>query len=270
VNKAPPDGDTPLTLAVRYGRADMVKLLLERGADLDAKGEMGKTALHRAVERGSEEVLRLLLDQRPSLELKNLQDLTPLQLAVNDGQVKLAQELLQAGASPNVRFERKGVAAVNAHGSPAQLEGDGKTPLHWAVQWGLASLVQPLLEAKANVNAKDNYGITALHLAIGQRSKDIMKMLLAQAAEVNAKDRQGNTPLLRAVSYFDKEAVELLLANGSDVTLKNNDDQAPLDLVKPRPAGPMVSFRQPRRSDAAPEASPSEIGEILRKHGAKE
>ena len=269
-----PDSEdhTPLTLAARYPRADMVKMLLERGADLNARGAMGNTALHWALESGSEEIVGLLLPRKPQLELKNLQDLTPLQLAVNSGQVKLAQKLLQAGANPNVRFERKGAALVAKHGSPAYLEGDGKTPLHWAVEYGFPSLVQPLLEAKADVNAKDNYRKTPLHLAIGQRSKDTLKLLLAQKAEVNAKDKDGNTPLLWAVARGDKDAVELLLANGADVTLRNNDDQTPLDLVKPPPTGITIAqpIPEPRNSDAAPYASPSEIAEILKQHGAKE
>ena len=81
--------------------------------------------------------------------------------------------MTQAGANPNVRFERRGVAPVTVtkHGGLAQLEGDGKTPLHWGVERGFSSLVQALLEAKADVNAKDIYRNTPLHLAIGQQSR---------------------------------------------------------------------------------------------------
>jgi ankyrin repeat protein len=283
-----PDGGSPLALAVQVGRTDMVKLLLEHGADVNGKGDMGNTPLHWAIEKGSEEIVGLILARKPRLELKNLQDLTPLQLAINAGQIKLALELLKAGANPNVRFEAKGVAPVTPFrrqnelppGGRDVLPGDGATPLHWAVQWGFKPVVEGLLNAKADVNAKDDYGNTPLHLAAGQRATEIMEMLLARKAEVNATTRQGMTALHNAVLRGDKGAVELLLAKGADPAVKNQDGQTPFDFVKPRqtpfpvpatiPSRPSQSVRLPRGTDSVPVASPSELAEILKKYGAKE
>jgi len=258
----------------------MVRRLLEHGADVNGKGDRGNTPLHGAIEKGSEEMVELLLTHKPQLELKNLQDLTPLQLAINIGQVKPAQQLLTARANPNVRFEAKGTIPIQKPSSrpgypPDQLPGDGKTPLHWAVQWGFKPAVEGLLNAKADVNAKDDYGNTPLHLTVGQKSKEILELLLARTADVNARDKTGNTPLHRAVDRRDKQAVELLLAKGADLTAKNDLNQTPLDLARPPTGARAVEF-PPRpfvvsgSPDSAPPASSSEIAELLKKHGAKE
>ena len=297
VNADYPDGGSPLALAAQVGRADMLSLLAERGADLNGKGDLGNTALHWAVQKGSEEIVGLLLPRKPQLELKNLQDLTPLQLAINSGQVKLAGELLKAGANPNVRFEARGVGSVTDPLSSNPLPGDGKTPLHWAVQGGFKSAVEALLNAKAEVNAKDDYGNTPLHLAAGQRTTEIMKLLLAHKADVNAKTNEGWTPLHFAVASTSlnveaprsgNEAVELLLANGADPEAKTDRGMTPLGMVTgapwsfPPPGVPVpvgVTRRAIAYNPASAQAAANQttveradptIAELLKKHGAKE
>src|ERR1700691_1652737 len=85
------------------------------------------------------------------------------------------------GNVPRVRVLLDAKADLNAKNS------DGATALIVASQDGHADVVRVLLDAKADVNAKDNYGGTALMLASQSGHADVVRVLLAAKADVNAK-----------------------------------------------------------------------------------
>ncbi len=83
---------------------EVVHALLERDAQLEATSERTKdTALSLACSGGKEEVVRLLLDKGANIEHRNVSDYTPLSLAASGGYIKIIQMLLNAGAEINSR-----------------------------------------------------------------------------------------------------------------------------------------------------------------------
>ena len=86
---------TPLRTAVKAGRTEAVRLLLENGAAPDTKGDQGRTVLHTAAEAGNVAVARLLLDHGADVNTEDITGDTPLALALGSEHEDMA-ELLEA------------------------------------------------------------------------------------------------------------------------------------------------------------------------------
>ena len=109
------EGDgAPLAMAFLQGRDDetrdretrrleVARLLLDRGARIDARDQRGSTVLHRVALQGNLAAVELLVSRRASIDLVDLAGLTPLHLAVREGHLSVATKLLEHGANPGVR-----------------------------------------------------------------------------------------------------------------------------------------------------------------------
>src|SRR5579871_5322597 len=86
-------------------------------------------------------------------------------------------EAVKAGDLPAVQ------ASLQRHKEANQAEPDGTTPLHWAVQEERQDIVQALLAAGANVNAKNRYGSTPLVLAATGGNAQLTKLLIKSGAD---------------------------------------------------------------------------------------
>jgi ankyrin repeat protein len=134
-----------LAFAASHGRTDIVKSLLEKGADVNAGSDMySPTALGAAIANGHAGVVRVLAENGADVNGRDKSGQTYLIFAVVLGQAEVVKVLLQVGADVNT--------------------GDnfGVTPLMWAVANERTDLVRLLLEAGADTKAVDNSGKTAL------------------------------------------------------------------------------------------------------------
>jgi ankyrin repeat protein len=92
------DSWTPLHLVARGGRTDLVGLLLQNGADVNAKGWNAATPLHWAANNGHIQVVKLLLTKGAQINAKTDEDLTPLTFALRGGHEDIAALLRSHGA----------------------------------------------------------------------------------------------------------------------------------------------------------------------------
>jgi len=123
----------------------------------------------------------------------------------------------QAGDKAAVRALLKQAADVNA------AQGDGMTALHWAALKNDADLAQTLLYASANVKATTRIGAyTPLILAAQQGNAEVMEPLIKAGADVNAKTGNGTTPLMFAAASGNTDAVKVLLDRGADVNAQES------------------------------------------------
>ncbi len=76
-------------------------------------------------------------------------------------------------------------------------------------------------KGRADVNAKDEYGVTALIDASFKGQKDLVELLILEGADLNARDNQGNTALMNAALKGHIEIVDLLISNGADISAKD-------------------------------------------------
>ncbi|PNH11163.1 Ankyrin repeat domain-containing protein [Tetrabaena socialis] len=102
---------------------------------------------------------------------------------------------------------------------------DSKTALHWACVHGRKEAVDALLQAGADLAAKEMDGYTALHTASSHGRKEVVEVLLRAGAEIAAKTNDGKTALHVAGT---KAVVEALLQAGSDVAAKTDNSKTAL------------------------------------------
>lgn len=129
--------ETPLHMAVRSGSEKIVRVLLEHGADCNARGAQSMTPLARAIIENHENVVEMLLSHGARMSAVDEHQRSALHLAVIHRHERLLKAL--------VKHCRDNSAVINGY------DKEGNTPLHIAISMDLASAVEVLCEAGANV-----------------------------------------------------------------------------------------------------------------------
>jgi len=240
VNVEKSNGATPLWIAAEKGHLEVVKLLLEKGAAIeavrndgvtrypgrqelgehratvDAAVELGVTSLWIAAQKGHLEVVKLLLERGALIEAKNSKNITPLLVAAEEGRFEVVKLLLEKGALIEAKNSNKA------------------TPLWMAAQNGHLEIVALLLEKGAAVDARTDDSVTMVY----DRAN----------GTVSTKRNYGVTPLWMAAQNGHIKVVASLLKNG---------------------ANPNVEAMGRSALQFAVEKRLTEIAELLRKAGAK-
>ena len=183
---------TALLVAASYPRTvDLLKLLLNRGADLRAQDRGGATALSLAVRSADVDVVRFLVDR----------GLDPAALAVAERRAGLA------------RWDRP-----TAEYLLAKAPAPAKEMLGAVATWQPAALVARWIDLGADINnAAPQYGRTPLMNAVASEAEgaDTVKLLLDRGADPNARMAEGETPLDWAIYKGDRAKAEVLEQHGA-------------------------------------------------------
>ena len=202
-------GSTALHHAAGYGPLANLELLINKGADVNAKNRRSSTPLHWAIH--DEAKVRLLLSKGADVNAKQAQGRTPLFLAamLGDG-VPIMRLLLVRGANPNL------------------VSANGQTPLMMAAVRGDVGGMRLLIERGAEVNARDGAGETALMRACTGGNADAVRLLIERGADVKVKSKRNETALGFAATSGVQASVEMLLAKGAEVNVRNIRGYSPL------------------------------------------
>ncbi len=269
---ADPDGgpaerERPLMRAAWVGSLDTVTALLDAGADPNgAEPARGQTALMWAISERHPTVVKILLDRGADVQTATVSHLTgraaardvsgytPLLFAARVGDLESARMLLDAGANPNVaasdRLSALGLATIRGHvdiamllldhGADANAGETGHTPLHWAAGWWETTLTTSDFRADREGNDEWNAlpGLTTGKV-------DLVRALLAHGADPNARLEQpptragatrspelpelvGATPFLLAAAGGEAELMQVLAEAGADTSLTTEIRSTPL------------------------------------------
>ncbi len=207
VNAVSGIGRTPLIVAASVPRnSATVAMLLEHGADWKAADKMGKNSLLAAALAGNLDVVRMLVERGADVNYNPAPGGAPLHFAAANRDTAMIKYLLAHGASVDARLN---FALPARYGKIAL---DKVTPLMFASSYGPVDAVRTLLDAGADVNAKDIRGMTPLMFAVSTEMQDpvLVKLLLSRGAKRDLKSEAGETALDWARKFNRRPVMTLL------------------------------------------------------------
>ena len=200
------NGETMLMLAARKMHTELVKLLIDNGADLNIKGgsNYGYTALMYAVKEGNTEIAKLLLDNGADLNIKDSFGYTALMFAVREGNTEIVKLLLdnKADISGEINYQKEVMY-------PADYKNN---ELMSAAEKGYTEIVELLIDNGADPNIKNMYGDTALMSAVEKGYTEIVELLIDNGADLNTRSKSGKTALDIAEQKGLQDIINILRA----------------------------------------------------------
>lgn len=255
-NVSSTDGETPLMRVIRkFKDEDLVKLFLTKGAIVNAKNKHGWTALKDAVDSENPNIVKLLIEAGANVSDKTDDGDTALFWASNQ---EIAQILISKGVDVNAlstngnnalilqtKYHRLDIVSfLLTQGVNLEYKNnDGETAFILAASGEQASgnveypITHFLLNSGADISDKDRYGKTALIYVSGDDSYDaegglkkleLVKLLVEKGALVNERAKDGGTALLAAASKGNARIVEFLLESKANPSLGYVDGYTPL------------------------------------------
>ena len=189
-------GATPVHLATQENHHEVVRLLADKGANLDLTDEDGATPLIVAIQlvgnHGMLEIVRLLADKGANLDLALESGCTPVCVAAKGGHLDTVGVLADKGANLDLAME------------------DGSTPVHVAVLQGQHKVLGILADKGANLDLANEYGNTPMHFAASDGSHEGVRVLLDKGANPNLKNIAGRTPVSFARANGHHRVVDMI------------------------------------------------------------
>ena len=242
VNRKDDHGMTALLYAVRGGHFAMVKLLLDKRADIEAKDTWNQNALIHASAEGHRDIVTILLG-KAHIDVKDAWKRTALIHATRKGYHDIVMLLLEKGANIETKDEdglnallhasteghRDIVTSLLARRANVDVMDTNKhTPLSHASSRGHRDIVKCLLDKGVDVEAKAYLQKTALAIASEQGEMSIVELLFQKGATLEARDLWGYTALLNASLSGQTDTVRFLLDLGAYVGAKSYRNETAL------------------------------------------
>ncbi len=183
---------------------DLTKVvrLFNKGVDIHHRNKYSCTFLHWAASYGNAEIAAFLIERGAAIDTRTNCDFTPLHFA---NCARTAELLLDAGAD---------ITAINGITPKGQWQSLGNTPVHTAVWHNRMDVVQVLVKAGANIDAKNAEGITALHEAAGCLSPETVRAIIDHGADVEILDSEHHSPLWHALEQNRLDNAQALVDSG--------------------------------------------------------
>lgn len=260
VNAARGDGATALAWAVHMDDLSTVDLLLRAGANVNAANDLEVTPLMLAATNGSAAMIKTLLDAGADVHVARLTGETALVLTARTGVPKAVKMLLDAGAPADLKM------------------GDREqTPLMWAAAEGHAGVVEVLLAAGADMDARtvskevnapgSHYVADRKPLVRSDKERSVISIHWPKDGDGDMRRHEGGmTPLLFAVEAGHQDVVRVLLDAGVPVDSTTPDDWTALQLAQIRRYETLALFLLEQGADpnnAGPDHPPLHLAAYL-------
>ncbi|MFT4314937.1 MAG: ankyrin repeat domain-containing protein [Wolbachia pipientis] len=237
INSVGENGLTRIHSAAWKGQVDDARLLIEKGAYIDAEDVFGRKPIHVAAENNNKNIIEFFLSKGVSIDDADRYGRTPLYYASGNGNLDIVKCLVEKGADINAQ-DKGGKTSLDAaidkkydnvekYLKQVQLDKE----LLIVAQYGNLDEVRDLVSKGANINAKDKDGKTPLHLAAQGNSTNIIQLLLdmkVSSTSVDVEDDAQRTPLYCAAESGNLNAVNLFLDRGANINNRNTISGATL------------------------------------------
>jgi ankyrin repeat protein len=202
------ENSQPIHTAAVAGHIDVLKILLESGVDIDTRDANGNTALMFSLNYSRFEAANWLIDKGADLKISNNNNVSPLIWASLRGQLDIFKKIVASGADLN-----------------HQAEG-GRTALSFAAGNNQMEVAEYLLQSGADTEIPEDYGRTPLlWVARENGNAEMAALLVRYGANINARDRFGDTPLVLAAWRGFSGIVNLLLDSGAEVEITGDNSE---------------------------------------------
>ncbi len=218
---------TALQGASNNGHKAVVAYLLENGADVHHGIEHGSTAIHLAASYGFSEIVQLLIDNGADVQRPSSSGWTPLHLCYD--YPEMTQLLLKNGAEVN------------------SVTQSGRTALYLAADNNYPEVVKALLSYSPDLEVTiidEVKGNTrwALSAAVGNGSAEVTRLLLEAGANVDHQDQHNNVPLHFAALQNQEDVLRILMEYNPKVNLVDDDGDTALNCINPRTSVAIVKI----------------------------
>ncbi|XP_072226460.1 histone-lysine N-methyltransferase EHMT2 isoform X3 [Leuresthes tenuis] len=240
--------------AAKQGEVQRVLLMLMEGIDpsYQPDSQNRRSALHAAAQRGLLEVCYMLVQAGAQVEAKDKDLRTPLLEAIINNHVEVARYLIQNGACV-YHVEEDGYTGlhhaaklgsldivnmlletgqVDVNAQVREEDSGGWTPIIWAAEHKHVEVIKSLLNRGADVSINDKELNVCLHWAAYAGSVDIAEMVLNAGCSLSSVNVHGDTPLHIAAREGYLECVTLFLSRGADIDIVNREGDTPLTLAR--------------------------------------
>jgi ankyrin repeat protein len=265
VNRAEPDGTTPLHWAARMDDLSLVQALLRAGANPNATNRYGSVPLELAAVNGSAAVVDALLQAGADPKVTLADGETLLMTASRTGRVDAMRLLLARGIDVN-----------------AQERWLGETALIWAAAENHADAVRVLAEAGASLNTTAKKlqfprkisgqttlpvgGMTALMYAARQGAADAVRALVELGADLNVQDADGTSAMVLAIINGHYDIAVTLVEKGADSGVADSVGMAALYAAVDMNTAPYMHGRPAPKPSGR--YTPAELVKVLLDHRA--
>ena len=200
VNAISAHGDPILRSAARDETINALKLLLDAGADPNARDGLGGPILDTAIGNEAEDAVRLLVEVGADIDAQDYKGAPMLLAPLIFGKSDIIRVLADLGAD---------VHAVDRSGRPLLFTAYGEG----------AEMMQLMLDAGADANARSWYGSPILSSIAESEHPDLVRLLLDAGADPDACDSRGGVPLFYAIRSGQVGNVQALVESGANVNV---------------------------------------------------
>lgn len=257
-------GTTLLHSASKSGNMELVRLLIQEGADVNAQDEDGESPLHGALARSNNyNIARILIENGADLSIRAVDGKTPLHNIFNNtiSQVLMKDDWLEKIVPDSEAMSITHFLEWSSISSPEILQRGhlyddadllsadilGRTCLHFAACRGNLGVLSYLIKevSAEDVNKKDVEGRSPLHYAVQtSRAAEVIEILMGKGCNIYATDENGRTALHWAARWNNFNAVKKLMAiaDGEILLLPDKNGRTPSAEVSQRRAPALYEY----------------------------